>query len=96
MSRKTEQRHERDLADRKADRQVDTESEEVEMDSQTDCGHNLRVRHNEDLLKKQSTEKTSDPYHHHYTLMFIMSIQSSSVHCPFITSPLCFRNQHQG
>lgn len=33
MSRQTERRHERELTDRKADRQVETESNGVEMDS---------------------------------------------------------------
>lgn len=40
MSRQTEQCNETELTDRKADRQVGTETNGVNMDSQKDCGQN--------------------------------------------------------
>lgn len=84
MSWQTEQRYEMELTDREADRQVETESNGVEMDSQRDCGHNLIVRHNEDFSKSKGLVQRRPqalqmevPYHHYYTLVYH-----------------CFRDQH--
>lgn len=57
MSRQTEQRHERELTERKADRQVGKESSGVEMDSQKEHGHRLTVRYDEDFSKSKDKYK---------------------------------------
>ncbi len=70
MSRETEQRCETGLTDREADRQVETESNGVEMDSQKDCGYKPRDRHNEDFSTSKGQVQNrpwallmEEPYH---------------------------------